>query len=87
MIAGRPGNPKYKFILLSPYFFLYIISMSLLQAFLAAVSLLDIDLGNGHSIGSVLSLTFFIVYILEVCLRMYIKGYSGVWAILATITL
>ena len=65
----RPGNPKYKFIIHSPYFFLYVISMSLIQAFLSAVSAMEYEVGDGWSVASVVSLAFFILYILEVMLR------------------
>jgi hypothetical protein len=64
-----PGHPGYKKIIYSPYFFLYIISMSLIQAFVAGVAPANYYLPNGMDLSSVISLTFFILYLMEVLLR------------------
>lgn len=65
----RPGYPKYKFILQSPYFFLYIISMALIQAAVAAFSVANVEVVSGFHVGALVSTTFFGLYILEVILR------------------
>jgi hypothetical protein len=64
-----PGHPKMKAFIYSPYFFLYIISMSLIQAFVAGIAPPDYYLPNGMDLNAVISLVFFILYILEVILR------------------
>lgn len=71
-----PGHPKYKTLFHSPYFFLYIISMSLVQAFLSGIIAFDTMIADGWSLGTVVSLTFFVLYIIEVMVRIWIKGFE-----------
>jgi hypothetical protein len=71
-----PGKTKWKYIFESPYFFLYIISMSLIQALLSAVTASDFELVAGWSLTLVVSVTFFGLYIIEVILRMVVKGFD-----------
>eukprot|EP00158_Paraphelidium_tribonemae_P007757 Partr_v1_DN28352_c3_g1_i1_m79295 len=71
-----PGHPRYKFILHSPYFFLYVISMALVQALIAAVAIDEIVLFRNFGVGTLISTVFFILYICEVALRIYVKGFE-----------
>lgn len=74
--AIRPGNSKYEYIFNSPYFFLYVISMSLFQAFLSAVTSIERELVDGWSLSMIVSTVFFGLYIIEVLLRLFIKGFE-----------
>ena len=71
-----PGHSKYKYVLESPFFFLYIISMSLVQALLSAVVSQDYELAPNWSLAQLVSICFFVLYILEVMFRMFVKGFD-----------
>ena len=71
-----PGSPGQKWILYSPYFFLYIISLALVQATMAGFSIDNYEIVYGFQVSTLVSVAFFILYVFEVCFRIYVKGFD-----------
>ncbi|KAI3646046.1 hypothetical protein MP228_008974 [Amoeboaphelidium protococcarum] len=76
MTKKFPGHKKYKYILDSPWFFVYIISMSLIQAVLSAFTIDAIELADGWYVSNLVSTLFFGIYIVEVLFRIFVKGFE-----------